>query len=160
MSHYAAAISWRGSGKDKRVSRGSARIVHQLLMKHARLIALAFSCALTAPLAAQTLPGVSDEETTIYLSRGGIEQIEFGEGDIAFVRDGTNRWYRIAFSEGCLTGNFSRQDPAVFDTRGGNRVDRLTTVRFPRSGRSCLIDSIRRSETPPMMDSKSRVPID
>lgn len=124
------------------------------------IIAAFVALGLTTPLAAQSLPGVSDEETTIDITSRGIAQVEFGKGDIAFVRDGINRWYRVRLTKGCLSGNFSKQDPAIFDSGAGDRIDQLTTVRFPRNGRICGIDSIRRSERPKMVDSKSRVPLD
>ncbi len=122
--------------------------------------ALSAAFALSTPLAAQSLPGVSDEETDIDAGARGLSQVLFGKGDVVFVRTARGRWYRVALNQGCTSGNFSRQDPVSFDTALNNRIDKLTVVRFPRTNRSCSIESIRASEAPPMMDSKSRVPID
>lgn len=126
-----------------------------------RSIPLVLSAALAfaAPLAAQSLPGVSDEETVIDAGARGLSQVLFGKGDVMFVRN-NNRWFRVALNDGCTKGNFTRQDPVSFDTLPNNRIDKLTVVRFPRTSRSCSIESIRASEAPPMIDSKSRVPID
>ena len=124
---------------------------------------LALGAALiAAPLAASpalnSLPGVANEETTI--SNGHIEQLERGRGDVLFVRDQNNRWYRLSLNKGCLKGT-SPLDAAVFRNNApGDRIDRFTRVEFPRELRSCAIQSIRRSAPPPQVDSHSPVTLD
>lgn len=114
-----------------------------------------------APLAATPsvphLAGVSDEETTI--SHGAIRQFERGHGDVLFVRDQSDRWYRLQLNHGCLKGPV-RVDQVVFDNGTSDRIDRFTKVRIPKDLRSCSIDSIRSSLPPPQVDSKSPVTLD
>ena len=125
--------------------------------------ALAFAAAALAatPLAAahaQSLPGVSDEETTI--PSGGVDAFEFGNADVLFVRHRTLKWYRVELTGGCLSSGL-RERRAYFDTTGrSTRIDKFTRVIFPDSGKICRIESIRRSETPPQYDSDSRVTLD
>lgn len=124
-------------------------------------IALAAAALAATPLAAaqaQSLPGISDEETTI--PSGGVDTFEFGKGDVLFVRHRTLKWYRVEITDGCMR-NSIRERRALFDTTGhSTRIDRFTRVIFPDSGRICRIESIRRSETPPQYDSDSRVTLD
>ena len=117
------------------------------------------SAAIAAPVSAQSLPGVSDEEGVIRNVR--IQQIQRGNGDVVFVRDGNLRWYRVALNEGCLD-NAPLVDRAFFRPGGlGNRIDRFSMfVLAEGSSRSCRIDSIRRSEAPPQVDSDSIVTLD
>lgn len=114
---------------------------------------------LAAPLAASPvaphLAGVSDQETTI--SYGNVQQFERGHGDVIFVRDQINRWYRLGLNKGCLRGT-QRLDRAVFHRDGpGDQIDRFTRVVFPEEMRSCAIQSIRRSAPPPQVDRHSPV---
>jgi hypothetical protein len=122
--------------------------------------------ALAAPLAAtpapQHLSGVSDEETRI--PSGGITQYRRGNGDVLFVLDRAGRWYRLGLNQGCLSNS-----PHIYSITFGysdniTRVDRFTKVVIKDSngalGFSCQIDSIRRSEAPPQVDSKSPVTLD
>jgi len=128
----------------------------------ARILTLALLAA-AAPLAAAegvaSLAGVSDEETVIHSGR--IEQFQRGKGDVVFLRDRENKWYRVALNAGCLKGASEIQTMA-FQTDGvSGRIDRMTKVNLYDGGRRlCLIDSIRRSEAPPQVDSKSRVTLD
>lgn len=122
--------------------------------------------ALAAPLAAAGAPhalaGVSDEETTI--PSGGISQYHRGKGDVLFVLDRTGSWYRIGLNEGCLSTT-PRIHSVAFDTgKGSSRIDRFSRVLIDQGGgtlqASCKVDSIRRSEAPPQVDSKSPVTLD
>jgi hypothetical protein len=123
---------------------------------------LALSAALlAAPLAAstgtQSLPGVSDQETEI--SHGVIQQFERGHGDVLFVRDQSDRWYRVQVNHGCLSGPIELRQ-VVFDNGTSSRIDRFTKIFVPKDLRTCTIDSIRRSAAPPQVDSHSLVTLD
>lgn len=129
------------------------------------LLPLAF-LAIATPLAAASAPqhlaGVSDEEVTI--PSGGISQYHRGNGDTLFVLDRAGRWYRIGLNEGCLRAT-PKVDSVAFDAdKASGRIDRFTRVRIGEGGGnlklSCQIDSIRRSEAPPQVDSKSPVTLD
>ena len=123
------------------------------------LIAMLSLAAATAPVAADApLPGVSDKETTIYPSR--IAQVVKGKGDVLFVRDQTLHWYRVALNKGCLSEYRSSREIALKPSNGSDRLDRFATVEFPGLGYNCTIQSIRASEAPPQVDSKSRVTLE
>lgn len=125
---------------------------------------LAITAALiAAPLAANPalphLAGVSDEETTI--PYGNIQQAERGHGDVLFVRDRTNQWYRLGLNPGCLRDTTVQLDQVIFDHQSPTSgIDRFTLVKLPRDLRSCAIQSIRRSAAPPQVDSHSKVTLD
>jgi hypothetical protein len=122
--------------------------------------------ALAAPLAAadahQHLAGVSDEETSI--PSGGIQQYHAGRGDVLFVLDRAGRWYRLGLNDGCLSTTPRIQSLSFDQANGSQRIDRFTKVRIKQDAGAlqnvCLIDSIRRSEAPPQVDSKSPVTLD
>jgi len=123
---------------------------------------LVFATALAAvPLAAAepvtSLPGVSDEETTI--SYGQIEDFERGHGDVLFVRDRANRWFRLALNDGCLKSAPALQS-IEFDNSPGSRIDTFTRIKISEGMRNCSIKSIRRSDAPPQVDSNSKVTLD
>ena len=125
-------------------------------------LALAVSAALlSTSVAAQpgaSLPGVANEETEI--PSGNIREYHRGHGDVIFVRHETDRWYRVRLNDGCLS-NLMRSDRLVFDqATSSGRIDRYTRVRQPAIGASCSIRSIRRSEAPPQVNSKSPVTLD
>ena len=130
-----------------------------------RLLLPVVAALLAIPVAAHpagSLSGVADEETTI--PSGGISQFHRGKGDVLFVLDRAGRWYRLGLNEGCLSTT-PRIDSLAFSYSGGiQRVDRFTQVfiREPggHHGLNCRVDSIRRSEAPPQIDSKSRVTLD
>jgi hypothetical protein len=125
---------------------------------------LALGTALiAAPLAANPavtpLPGVADQETTI--PYGAVQQVERGHGDVLFVRDRTNQWYRLGLNRGCLRNTTVQLDQVIFDHRSPTTgIDRFTTIELPRDLTSCAIDSIRRSAAPPQVDSHSPVTLD
>ena len=123
-------------------------------------IALALCLDLAAaPLAAKpeigSLPGVSDKETTI--PYGDVQQTERGHGDVLFVRDRSNRWYRMQLNRGCLRGTVQVEQVIYRHHGAGGEIDRFTTVELPRDLRTCAIASIRRSAAPPQVDRHSRV---
>ena len=129
------------------------------------LLALA-AALIAAPLAASPvtthLAGVSDEETNI--PPGGITQFHRGNGDVLFVLDRAGRWYRVGLNEGCLK-NATRIDSIAFGVNDAfDRIDRFTTILVRESngsfGYSCNVRSIRRSEAPPQINSKSPVTLD
>jgi hypothetical protein len=118
---------------------------------------------IAAPLAANPavahLAGVSDTETTI--PYGAVQQVERGHGDVLFVRDRTNQWYRLGLNHGCLRGVTVQLDQVVVDHKAPTTgIDRFTVVRLPRNLASCAIVSIRASAPPPQVDSHSRVTLD
>lgn len=125
------------------------------------LIALG-AALMAAPLAANPpvahLRGVSDRETII--PYGAVQQVERGHGDVMFVRDRTNQWYRLGLNRGCLRGTTVQFDNVVFDHKSTSGIDRFTIVRLPRELRSCSIQSIRASAPPPQVDSHSIVTLD
>jgi len=125
-------------------------------------VAVALFATPLAAYSAGPLPGIADEETTI--PSGGITQFHRGKGDVLFVLDRAGRWYRLGLNEGCLSTT-PRIDSLAFGYSGGiQRVDRFTQVFIRESrahhGLNCRVDSIRRSEAPPQIDSKSRVTLD
>lgn len=120
---------------------------------------LAALACLSASAHAQELPGITDEETVIPF--GGVREFHKGHGDVLFVRDRETKWYRIALNKGCLS-NSGPLRSVIFDSSGpSTRIDRTTMVILD-SGVPvhCRIESIRRSEAPPQVDSKSRVTLD
>jgi len=122
--------------------------------------------ALAAPLAAAEaphhLPGISDEETSI--TSGPISRYHRGNGDVLFVLDRAGRWYRVGLNEGCLSNSPRIYSLAFGYTDGNARIDRFTKVMIKDSsgalGFNCQIASIRRSEAPPQVNSKSPVTLD
>jgi hypothetical protein len=120
------------------------------------------SALVAAPLLASPvfvhLPGVSDRETVI--PYGDVRQSVRGHGDVFFVKDRDNRWYRLQFNRGCA-GTATDANTLVFQHHGANpEVDRFTTVLIPEEARSCAIQSIRESAPPPQIDSRSPVTLD
>lgn len=104
------------------------------------------------------LAGVSDRETVI--PYGDIQQSVRGHGDVFFVRDRNNRWYRLQFNAGCA-GTATDANTLVFKQHNsGQQIDRFTTVVIPEETRSCAIESIRASEAPPQVNSRSLVTLD
>lgn len=117
--------------------------------------------ALAVPAAAQTtpLPGIADEETTI--RSGWVEEFLPGKGDVLFVRDRVDRWYRVQLNEGCLRGSAPVEGIAFEPGPGTGAIDRFSSVRIAAGlGRTCSIESIRRSSVPPQKDSASPVTLD
>lgn len=126
-------------------------------MKSAIAIAAAI---LAVPLAAQpqSLPGVSDQETTI--RSGRIVDFERGHGDVLFVRDRLNKWYRLELNRNCIAGHDVGRR-AAFEPRDiSGHINKLTRVVFTEHGISCNIDSIRSSVAPPQVDSQSPITLD
>lgn len=124
---------------------------------------IALSVALVAtPVAAwpeaKSLPGVSDKETTIPST--DIRQSVHGHGDVLFVRERSKQWYRIQLNPGCLGGTSSLNGTIFRNHGAGRRIDRFTTVIIAGGGKSCAIQSIRASDPPPQVDSKSKVTLD
>jgi hypothetical protein len=120
------------------------------------------SALLAAPLLAspyvQHLPGVSDRETVI--PYGDVRQSVRGHGDVLFVRDRDNQWYRLKLTAGC-TINVTDVNTLIFNHHGGSQqVDRFTTILIPEEARSCAIESIRESLAPPQINSRSPVTLD
>ena len=71
-----------------------------------------------------------------------------------FVLDRAGRWYRLGLNDGCLA-NAPRVDSLAFGyTDGVTRIDKFTKVLIKPSGGSltfnCQVDSVRRSEAPPI----------
>lgn len=128
-------------------------------MRFLALVALALALPAAASEPATSLPGVSDEETSI--PGGGVGQILQGHGDVIFVRDRTNHWYRVALNNGCLRG-LVKVDSAQFETATPmGRIETADTVRILKSvPRNCRIESIRASAPPPQIDSDSVVTLD
>jgi hypothetical protein len=120
------------------------------------------SALLAAPLLAspyiQHLPGVSDRETVI--PYGDVAQSVRGHGDVLFVKDRDNRWYRLQLNVGCAR-DVTDVDALIFDHHGSvQQVDRFTTIRIPRLLGNCGIESIRESLAPPQINSRSPVTLD
>jgi hypothetical protein len=120
------------------------------------------SALIAAPLLASPvlihLPGVSDRETTI--PYGDVRQSVRGHGDVFFVKDRDNQWYRLQFNARCA-GSATDANALVFNHHGSTQaIDRFTTVLIPEEKRSCAIQSIRRSLPPPQVDTRSPVTLD
>lgn len=121
-------------------------------------ILAATSLATTSMAAAQSLAGVSDEETVI--RSGVIEDFQRGNGDVIFVRDRENKWYRVQLNQNCIAGQ-SVGAAALFQPRDqSGHINTMTQVGFTEHGIICNIDSIRRSSAPPQVDSRSPVTLD
>lgn len=117
--------------------------------------------SLAGAVAAQTtpLPGIADEETTI--RSGWVEEFVPGKGDVLFVRDRVDRWYRVQLNDGCLRGSAPVEGLAFEPGPATGAIDRFTSVRIAAGfGRTCSIESIRRSAVPPQKDSASPVTLD
>jgi hypothetical protein len=120
------------------------------------------SALIAAPLPAsppvQHLAGVSDRETVI--PYGDVRQSVRGHGDILFVRDRNNRWYRLKLNAGCSV-NVTDVNTLIFNHHGASQqIDRFTTIVIPEEIRTCGIESIRESLAPPQIDSRSPVTLD
>lgn len=130
------------------------------MFKRVSVLIAVVAASLAAPLTAApvvSLPGVSDRETNIL---GSVAQYVMGKGDVMFVRDQFNRWYRVALTPGCLSAIWS-QDVVQFEgDRAIGMIDTFSHVHFLRNGRTCGVDSIRRSLAPPQVNSRSPVTLD
>jgi hypothetical protein len=104
------------------------------------------------------LPGVSDKEAVI--PSADIRQSVRGHGDVFFVRDRSNQWYRLQVNDGCSRGISSAEGLVIHRHGPGSSVDRFATVIVPGAARSCSIRSIRKSEPPPQIDPNSKVTLD
>lgn len=125
------------------------------------ILALAVALA-AAPLVASPpvkgLPGVSDKETAIPFP--DIQQSVRGHGDVFFVRDRLNQWYRLQLNRGCARG-IPENSGLIFRHHGSTQqIDRFTTVVIAGQIRNCAIESIRKSQPPPQVDSNSPVTLD
>ena len=128
-----------------------------MIAKHS-ILGLAIALV-PAAVAAASLPGVSDEETTI--RSGAIREMHAGKGDVLFVRDRENKWYRMALNEGCIADLGSVPNATFISRDISGEIDLLATVVIENGGqRRCAINSIRRSVAPPQVDSKSPVTLD
>jgi hypothetical protein len=127
-------------------------------MKALATLAAALIAVPIAAASAQSLPGVSDRETEI--SHGGIMQWERGHGDVLFVRDEADHWYRLGLNKGCLKGSLQLRRMVFRNDGPGNRIDHFTKVDMPDDLRSCSIRSIRESLPPPQVNSRSPVTLD
>jgi hypothetical protein len=128
-------------------------------MKKALLLAaLLFAVPVTAAEHKQ-LAGVADEET--FIRSGVIAEYHRGHGDVMFVRDRENKWFRVALNPGCLKGTSDPRSMAFSSQDVSGRIDQLTRVSvYGAMTRTCLIDSIRRSVAPPQVDLKSPITLD
>ncbi|MBO0749131.1 MAG: hypothetical protein J2O44_01695 [Porphyrobacter sp.] len=122
------------------------------------LIVALVAAPLAANPAAPKLAGVSDQETTIPYSE--IQQVERGHGDVLFVRDRDNRWYRLGLNKGCLRGPVQLNQVVFNHNSPTSGIDRFTTIELTDDLRSCAIRSIRSSAPPPQVDSHSPVTLD
>jgi len=109
---------------------------------------------LASPVVPQ-LPGVADRETVI--PYGDVNQSLLGHGDVLFVKDRANQWYRLQLNPGCV-GTVTDVNRLVFNHHGaGQEIDRFTTIAAPEEQRTCAIESIRASLPPQKVDSRSPV---
>lgn len=117
------------------------------------------ACATAAPSSQQfvSIPGVQDEETVI--RSGVIEEYHYGGGDSLYVRDRENKWFRLGLNDGCFRNGFVGQRVLFSTPDLTGRIDTMASVILGETGRTCQINSIRRSVAPPQVDSKSPIPI-
>ena len=117
---------------------------------------------MAAPLAAADGPklaGVSDEETEI--RSGEIKEFHRGHGDVLFLRDRENKWYRVQLNPGCLDGIGDPRAISVNARDVSGRINKLSQiVVHDGMEANCNIVSIRSSAAPPQVDSKSPVTLD
>ena len=117
---------------------------------------------MATPLAAKTpvkpLPGIGNKETIIPYAE--IRRSFPGHGDVAFVQDRGNQWYRVQFNQGCLAG-ITQLNSVIYRRQGvGSQIDRFTTVIIGGGAKTCTIRSIRSSKPPPQVDPKSPVTLE
>ncbi len=130
------------------------------MMQVPMLVGAAVAAMAVMPATAQSLPGVSDTETTIaYAGNGGIGQIVKGHGDVLFVRDRADKWYRVQTNSGCLR-QYRDSMTMIVDTGNNARFDKFSHLRIPQLAITCGVNSIRASEAPPQVDSNSIVTLD
>lgn len=127
-----------------------------------KAIAALLSAPVAAPLMATdgpSLAGVSDDETEI--RSGQIREFHRGHGDVFFMRDRENKWYRVQLNPGCLKGIGDPRAISVNARDVSGRVNKLSqVVVYDGMTAHCNIDSIRRSVAPPQVDSKSPITLD
>jgi hypothetical protein len=122
------------------------------------LSAALVASSLAASPVAKSLAGVSDKETAIPYRE--IRNSVRGHGDVFFVQDRANQWYRLQVNEGCARDT-SDANGLIFRHRGpSHQIDRFTSIFISGAMRSCAIRSIRKSQPPPQIDSKSPVTLD
>jgi hypothetical protein len=102
-----------------------------------------------AVIAAPVLAGQDKQTVIVNASNGGIRDYQAGAPGEVFLRDRTERWYRVALTGDCLD---SKTDQAALsfstDTTGTfDRFSRVSSSRFP--GRVCGVKSIVASPPPP-----------
>jgi hypothetical protein len=124
--------------------------------------AAAFAVLATAPLAAApavgpALAGVSDRETRI---TSPVVQFVRGHGDVLFVRDRAERWYRVQLTTGCVRSSVWLDNVSFGTDRGTGQIDTFSHAFFPREGYTCAVESIRLSAAPPQVNSRSIVTLD
>ncbi|MCM8556287.1 hypothetical protein [Sphingomicrobium sediminis] len=115
--------------------------------------------AIAHPAETASLPGIADEETQIGVTQRQLRNVVRGNGDVLFVQDRTNRWYRVALNEGC-TDNVIDPRPTVKFGARATTIDQGSNVYIGDFGSVCKVTSVRRSETPPQYDSDSIVTLD
>lgn len=102
-----------------------------------------------ALLAAPALAAQGKQTVISNASNGGIRDYQAGAPGEVFLRDRTERWYRVALTGDCLdsktnlaTLKFSTDTTGTFD-----RFSRVSSSRYP--GRVCGVTSIVASPPPP-----------
>lgn len=111
-------------------------------------------------LVADPLPGIADTETSIpFATPGGVKEVHRGNGDVVFIRDRTNKWYRLALNDGCLDNYSGSVNFLAIDAGMDRKLEANDRVHLD-ANRSCLVNSIRRSEAPPQVNSSSIVTLD
>lgn len=115
-------------------------------------MALALSIALS-PADAQTRQQAG-ETKILNAANGGIRDYKSGAPGILFLRDRTERWYRVQLTGDCL---MSRTDLAALafttDTTGTfDLFSQVVSSNYPQ--RRCGVTSIVRSDPPPSVKSR------
>ncbi|KQR87659.1 DUF6491 family protein [Sphingomonas sp. Leaf343] len=111
---------------------------------------------LTAALIQTATAGTPPEKETVisYAGNGGLRDWEHGPTrDVLFVRDRTERWYRVTTSGPCpRIGNL---DTLTYTTDSNGVFDRFSRIRFLRYPNvTCGVKSIVSTATPPSKGGK------
>lgn len=106
------------------------------------------------------LAGIGTKEVAIdYAVPGTLRDFQRGHGDVVFVRARTEQWYRIQLNDGCLNNYYGDIRLLIPDAGVDRRLDQNDLVTID-ARRTCHVESVRTSEPPPQVDSKSIVTLD
>jgi hypothetical protein len=123
-----------------------------------RVALVAAAAALAVPAAAQQRAQYGKETTIAYAGNGGIRNWETGPGNVVFLQDRTQRWYRVELTGPCGKRR-GGSDTLIYDVGPSNRIDRFSRISNRRiPGAVCGVTSIRTSPPPPGQPGAPKAP--